>query len=444
MNRFFSFLKTRFAYSDKETISPLAADDEKNAVRSTVPAAFSYIITAACSAAIFISYYIYSKDFCVKRLSDLGAHIAFAEKFDLTNSEGFLKSWARVPHLGWHMLVRFFMALHMPPEEAAALVYSLLGVFSFIAGAYLTYRLIRHYTGRDELALSAIISGVLSFVGPYAMPWFTPLGIYHGQYSPNPFHNPTHMAVKGLGIILTMIGVDIFRRMKNEKTVFFKSERNLILLFGIVLFISVIFKPTFMYMILPAGFLFMISELIINLRKKAYPMKNIFKVLIGIIIAVIPSLILIIIESAITAKYGTEYSTVIFSFSKPFEVWHLYTLSVPNSVLLAMFFPIVMCIINPGYFLKSTEGRLSVCAYAAGFVEFSILKDAGYQMIAANFAWCMMSGMVVLYAFTAGKLLIDTLKEDRSKPHMIYLISCWFLLFLHAYSGITFMLERPM
>ncbi len=92
MNRFFSFLKTRFAYSDEKAISPLAADGEKKAVRSTVPAAFSYIITAACSAAIFISYYIYSKDFCVKRLSDLGAHIAFAEKFDLTNSEGFLKS----------------------------------------------------------------------------------------------------------------------------------------------------------------------------------------------------------------------------------------------------------------------------------------------------------------------------------------------------------------
>ena len=444
MNRFFSFLKTRFAYSDANEITPLAADSEKNAVKSAVPAAFSYIITALSSAAVFISYYIYSKEFCAKRLSDLGSHITFAENFEFTNAEGFLRSWARVPHLGWHMLVRFFMALRMPSEEAAALVYSLLGVFSFIAGAYLTNRLIRHYTGRDELALSSLISGILSFVGPYAMPWFTPMGIYHGQYSPNPFHNPTHMAVKGLGIILTMIGVDIFRRMKNEKPVFFKSERNLFVLFAVVLFISVIFKPTFMYMILPAGFVFMISELIINFKNKSYPMKNIFKVLIGIIIAVIPSLILIIIESAVAAKYGTEYSTVIFSFSKPFEVWHLYTLSVPNSVLLAMFFPIVMCIINPGYFLKSTEGRLSVCAYATGLIEFSFLKDAGYQMIAANFAWCMMSGMVVLYAFTAGKLLIDTLKEDKSKSHMIYIISCWFLLFLHAYSGITFMLERPM
>ncbi len=437
MKPFISFIKNRFEYKDETKV---AAESQK----STMPSALSFIITAVSCAAIFISYYIYCKDMCVISLSDLGAHIKFAINYDLTSGEGFIRSWARVPHLGWHMLVRFFMMLHMPSEEAAALVYSLLGVFSFIAGTYLVYRLVLHYLGKDELGLSALISGVLSFVGPYAMPWFTPLGIYHGQYSPNPFHNPTHMAVKGFGLLLTMMGVDIFRRMKNEKPIFFKTDSNLFVSFSIILFVSIIFKPTFMYMILPAGFIFMVTELIIVLVKKDYPIKNIFKVLIGIIIAVIPSLVLLIVESAVCAKYATVTSTVIFSFSKPFEVWHLYTLSVPNSVLLAMFFPIVICICNPGFFLKSTEGRLAAFAYFTGLIEFSFLKDAGYQMQAANFAWCMMSGMVVLYAFTAGKLLIDTLKEDKSKPHMIYIITCWFLLFLHGFSGITLLIDKPM
>ncbi len=435
MNHFITFIKNIHLYED-------AKETGESTKRSIFPAALSYIVTALCGAAIFISYYIYCKDFCVNRISDLGSHIEFAENFDLTTGEGFLRSWARVPHLGWHMLVRLFMALKMPSDEAAALVYSFFGVFAFIAGTYLIYRLVRHYLNREELFLSAIISGILSFVGPYAMPWRTPFGIYHGQYGPNPFHNPTHMAVKGLGIILTMIGVDIFRRMKNEKPIFFSADKNLFVRFGIILFVSVIVKPTFMYMILPAGFVFLISELFINLKKKSYPLKNIFSVLLCIIIAVAPSLILVIVENIVCANYADVYSTVVFSFSKPFEVWHMYSLNVPTSILLAMFFPIVVCVTNPGFFERSTEGRLAVFAYIIGVFEFTFLKDAGYQMQAANFAWCMMSGMVVLYSFTAGKLLIDTLKEDRSKRHMIYIITCWFLLFLHAYSGITFMMER--
>ncbi len=405
--------------------------------------AVNCVITALCTAVLFISYYNYCKDFCLNNLSDLGAHLKFARNYDLTSGEGFLRSWARVPHLMWHMLVRFFMLFKIPGEYAASYVYALLGVFAFIVCLIFVYSVIKYNTGRKEVGLSSVCSLVLSFVGPYAMPWFTVMGIYHGQYSPNPFHNPTHMAVKGFGLLLTMIGIDIFRNMKNEKLIFFKSNKYLVLKFGIILFFSVLAKPTFMYMLLPAGFLFMISELIIDLFSKKYPLNNILKVLIDIVIAVIPSALLVIAESIVSAKYADVYSTVILSFSKPLEVWHLYSMNVPTSILLAMFFPIVMCVTNPGFFLKSTEGRLSVFAYATGVLEFSLLKDAGYQMASANFAWCMMAGMVVLYTVSAAKLMVDSLKEDSTWPHLIYVISSWFFFFLHFYYGITFLLERP-
>ncbi len=434
-NGFIKILKEKFSYSDNTKTGEL---------KSSLPSGLSYIVTSICAAAVFISHYIYCKDFCVKSLSDLGAHLTFASEYDLTSGEGFLYSWARVPHLGWHMLVRFFAALHMPIEEAASLVYSLLAVFAFIASTYLVYRMIRHYLLRNELLISSLCAGISCFVGPLAMPWFTPLGIYHGQYSPNPFHNPTHMAVKGFGILLIMLGVDIFRKVKCEKLIFFKSDKNLYLKFGILLFVSSIFKPTFMYMLLPAGFVFMITELCIVLKTKSYPLKNIFSSLIKLIISVIPSIALMIIENIVISKYGDPTAITVFSFSKPFEVWHLYTLSVPNSILLAMLFPIVICIMNPGYFLKSTEGRLSVISYFVGIFEFSFLKDAGYQMISANFAWCMMSGMVVLYIFTIAKLAIETLREGRNTGHMISICTCWFILLLHGFSGISFMLERPM
>lgn len=407
------------------------------------------------SVLVFVVYYKVAYAFCtVEGLQDMKAHAIFAQNFYL-NPDEFFKTWLKVPHMLWHLVTKTFESrLGVPLWDAASLSFALFGLFAFGIMTWFLYGFLKCHTGQKRLAFASLCGAALSFVGPLIMAWFS--DPYAGSFTPNPLHNPTHIASKGFGMIAMMAGIDVIRRYRNERPAFFQGKL-VYLWFSIASLLSVLAKPTFMYMLLPAGILVILLDLIAAAKKQllenaeqkerqgkkksgkhgnASQLKAIWGAAWRLALASLPACAYILTEYVALFYYGTEKGTSAV-ITEPFYVWHFFTWDVPTSVLLGMFFPIWMLVTNLGYFYKSVEGRLSVLGYAIGVLEFSFLAESGSRMDAANFSWCMMAGMTIFYAVALYRLMLTSLQEKQSKSHTAYLIISWFLLFLHVYSGLS-------
>lgn len=421
-----NFIKKKFEQDDKNQIYYPVKDNGP----------IDYIFCAVSTAIVFVYYYKYAFTVMINDIvTDLSCHAEFARDFYL-KKDLFLKAWIRVPYMCWHLITKFIESrLNFPISDAASMTYALFGVFSFAVMTLFIYKLVKYYTEKVSLGISAFGALILSFVSAYAKWWFAP-SIYLGQFGPNPFHNPTHMAVKSVGLLAAMAGIDIIKNLRNERLMFFSRSKGLYVWFGILLFLTTFTKPTFMYMLLPAGFIYMLGLLIYYAVKKKEKVSDALTALLYTSLATLPSLIMIAFEYLAFYKWGTQYeSKVIVGLF--LETWHLFTFDVPTSILLAMFFPIWMIVTNPGYFLKSTEGFLSGLCYAVGTLEFAVFQEAGLKNDAANFSWCMMAGMTVLFTTCVAKLIQNTMAKKEGVIHAGYVIASWFFLLLHVYSGIT-------
>ena len=399
------------------------------------PAQTSLPVCGGLALFVFVLYYRIAYAFCIADgLQDMKAHAGFAQNFYL-KPEVFWRAWLRIPHMLWHLIVKFFQSrVSMPLWEAASFTYALFGVFSFAVSTWFLYRLIQFYTGRKQLTLSAVGSGCLSFVGPLVMSWFS-TG-YIGAFSPNPLHNPTHMACKGLGMLVMMTGIDIIRNYHGQETIFFHKAKRLYLYFGLFSFFCSLAKPTFLYMLLPAGGILILLDLIHGAVEKTPSVKKVWGAAWRLAVAAFPTFAYLLAEYIALFCFGREQdSTVIIT--KPLEVWHFFTLNVPASILLGMLFPIWMFLTNPGYFLKTVEGKLSVLGYLMGVLEFSLLAESGGRKDAGNFAWCMMAGMTVFFTVSVCRLILSTMEQKSGARHAAYVAAGWFLLFLHVYSGLS-------
>ena len=394
----------------------------------------SLIICAGLAVLVFVLYYRIAYAFCtMEGLQDMKAHAEFALHFYL-NPEVFFKAWLRVPHMLWHLIVKVFQSrVHMPLLAAASFTFALFGVFSYAVTAWFLYKLLRAYTGQERLGLASFSSALLSFVGPLIMEWFA--DGYAGQFTPNPLHNPTHIATKGFGMLAMMAGIDIIKRYRGQETVFFQGKR-LYLYFGLFSFFSALAKPTFMYMLLPAGMIVILLDLLSGAWKKSPSVKTVWNAAWKLAVATLPTCAYILTEYIALFFFGREQGTSVV-LTKPLEVWHFFSLDVPTSILLGMCFPIWMLLTNLGYFYKSVEGRLGVLGYLTGVLEFSVLAESGDRKDAGNFAWCMMAGMTIFFAVSLCRLTLSTMQQKSGAKHAAYVVVSWFLLFLHVYSGLS-------
>lgn len=400
----------------------------------------SYAAYAACGGfalLIFVVYYLMAFVLCNDEgLQDLKAHAFFAEEFYL-KKDLMLKAWLRVPYCMWHIIVKVLSSrCGFPLFDAASFTYAWFGVLSFAVTAWFIYAVTKHYTGRNTLMFSAVGSLILSFVGPLSCWWFG--DAYAGSFSPNPLHNPTHMAVKSFGFLVLMAGMDIIRRYHDEKTIFFKKEKNLYLYFGIFLFLSAVTKPTFMYMLLPAGLIVVLADLVTGLIRKNGMADKVGNAVWKLAVASLPSIAYLLVEYFAFYYWGEATNDSAVIITRPLTVWHFYTVDVPTAVILGMFFPIYMLITHPGYFLKTLEGKLALICYAVGTAEFTFLAESGERMDAANFSWCMMAGMGVFFTVAVVRLILTTLSSKKTKAHIANVMAGWFLVLLHVYSLLTY------
>lgn len=132
---------------------------------------------------------------------------------------------------------------------------------------------------------------------------------------------------------------------------------------------------------------------------------------------------------------GKDASIAIYPF---LTLWRMISKSVSRSLRLSMAFPFWMVVTSPGYFWKSVEGRLSIIGYIAGTLEFSFFVETGTRMWDLNFAWCMMSGMLLLWAVSGVRLIMLTRNPGRKKGNAVIVIIGWILLSIHLFSGLYY------
>lgn len=356
--------------------------------------------------------------------------------------------WMSAPHCLWHLTVLVFYKFFAVPLTVSAAISS-----TIYAGFYYAVLLwfINRISARFEEKISSLFSALVAlgfcFLQPIYFSFLDAGERYLGVFSMNPIHNPTHMGVRGFILLAFCLVTDIvsYNCDKNYNPVFFdviNKPRKCYIGLTVVLFLSVVMKPTFAEMFIPAVGLYMLGFFIYKLIKKDNPFEF-FRKLLLLFLCSVPAVIYILLQYAAFFVFGGSYNNeggiIITDY---LEVWSLFTDNVYLSVLLAMALPIYMIIIDFKYFKDTVQGRLALAGYAVGFLEAALLGEEGSRLLHANFMWPLMASMLLLWLVSIWRLLeltfvnLITDKENNLKKWLV--IIGWGLFIVHVLYGISF------
>lgn len=398
-----------------------------------------YAVAAFVAVVLFAVVYKYTLiQLRLEGISDLKEHTWHAESIYL---DRLWTAWLKRPYLFWHLCVKGCIKyFKMPVEAASACTNGFFAGFSGLVTFYLLDRTGERLIKKDVGIPAALAAGALGIVTALYVPWFNPYQ-YEGQFSINPIFNPTHMAVKPFGIICFMLAVDLILAYKGEEKIYYKNinkDRFLFILFSVFLLLSTFTKPTFMYMLIPAGIIYLLIDFGVALVRRDGSLKKVWGFMWRIACASIPSGLYLLLEYAAFYIWGgtnEDAQIAIFPF---LSIWHIYSPNVLRSIRLAMAFPIWMFITNLKYFIKSVEGRLALIGYAVGTLEFAFIGETGYKMAHMNFAWPLMSGMLLIWCISAAKLIGITGKPAEHKGSAVVVLVGWILFLIHFFSGLYY------
>ncbi|MDE6516809.1 MAG: hypothetical protein K2L18_03035, partial [Acetatifactor sp.] len=371
-------------------------------------------------------------------LNDLVEHTVHAQNI-YRNSVW--DSWLQRPYLFWHLCVKGCIKfLAMPVKEASAFTCATFSAFNYFVSFYLLDCTASRLAGCDAGMVSSCAAGMLGLVQPMYVYWFN-VYQYEGQFSINPLFNPTHMAVKPLGLLCFMLAVDLIRCYKGMGKFYFPgacSTKWLYALFGAILLLSAFAKPTFMYMLLPAGAVYLLVELALIMVHKGKGYGELWRFVWRMTVACIPALVYLAFEYIAFYFWGGTNSDAHVAIYPFLTAWHIYSPNVPKSLILSMSFPFWMVLANWKYFLHSVEGKLSVIGYIVGTLEFSFFVETGFKLSHLNFAWPMLSGMLLLWVTSAACLIRWTVSDKTGRWNRVVVIVGWLLLSIHLFSGLYY------
>ncbi|MGN0424130.1 MAG: hypothetical protein ACI4FY_02340 [Acetatifactor sp.] len=216
--------------------------------RSDTKNYYKYALAAFLAAIIFVIFYKYSlNQLRMEGLTDLKEHTLHAQNIYMNRLK---EAWLKRPYLLWHLCAKCCIKfLAMPVEEAAAFCCAGFAVLTYFLTFYMLNCTTSKVSGCDTGMVSACAAGALGLVQPMYVYWFNNYQ-YEGQFSINPIFNPTHMAVKPIGLLCFMLGVDLIRSYIGEDRLYFSNRfrsKWLFVFFSAALFLSTFTKPTFMY-----------------------------------------------------------------------------------------------------------------------------------------------------------------------------------------------------
>jgi hypothetical protein len=397
-----------------------------------------YILVCLLGVIIYVVYYRFCYNMIgLETYNDLQEHTQMASRISL-NPQDLWNAWLQTPYLGWFLTMKVFMRLsHMNAAMAASNACAFYALLCYGVICFLGNRAMACYLKvKEHVIASASLAFALAFAWPLFCPALFP-DQYLGQFAINPFHNATQMSVKWIALLCVAMAVDLFRIEYGKEAVFFTGrafKKAGFVFFSVALLGSVLYKPTFAFVFLPAGLILLITEWIRLMIAGKKDGKIVGKLLLKLLLAVLPAVVYILLEYIAFYFWGDNNGDSRVALAAPFTAWRIYSNNIFMSVIVGMAFPLWMVITNPKYFFRSLEGKLSVICFLVGFAEFALIVETDYRLEHLNFAWEYMSGMLVIYLIAGLKLLVETYKGE-GKLSKFRVIVGWGLLFAHMFSG---------
>lgn len=362
--------------------------------------------------------------------------------------EEWWRGWMAAPHCMWHISVIILYKLFaVPLSVSAASVTAFYTGLYYVALLWFIKKISEKFSDRIPSVFSALTALGFCFLQPMYFSFLDAGERYLGVFSMNPIHNPTHMSARVFILLAFCLVVDIvsYNCNENYKPVFFdvvSCPRKYYVWLTVILFVSVVMKPTFAEMFIPAVGLYMLGAWIFRIVKHQKPFEF-FKKLLVLFLCAIPAVIYIFLQFAaffiMGGSYNNEGSIVVTEY---LEVWSLFTDNVYLSVLLAMALPIYMLIIDFKYFVGTVQGKIALIGYGTGFLEAALLGEEGSRLLHANFMWPLMAAMLLVWLVSLWRLMELTFANiantDESSLKKWLVIIGWGLFIVHVLYGITF------
>lgn len=355
-----------------------------------------------------------------------------------------VEGWRTISYCLWHMTVLALnKVLRLPMNVSAAYTACLYSVFTYFVLYWMIQKVTAAAGRREEpLKASLIAFGMCFAQGLYCF-WLDAGGRFLGLYSMNPLHNPTQMCVNGFSLVCLCLVWDIWKRQKDQgyQGIFFNMEKGLgryYIFLSVMLFLTVLAKPTFAEMFIPGVAFVMLGEWIARIRKKDGSAAPYFRQCLNMLLCALPALCYMVLQFTLYfilgGSYGSEGTLVITKF---LEVWRIYSENPGLPILLGMAFPLFIILINAGYFVKDDIGRLALMCYAVGFLEAALLGESTVLSY-GDFIWPMMSAMLVVWVAAVLRLLVleRTQADTGLKRNLLH--AAWGLFFLHVLCGFLY------
>lgn len=281
-----------------------------------------------------------------------------------------------------------FISIDYLPVLASAIVNT---AFSIITIFITSFGLQRCFEIKINSALC--ISGIMTFVGPIFLPVFTNK-YYLGQFTANPWHNPTTIAVEPFSIACFFLLY--YLRKKNREV----EEKKINIMLGIfagLLLISAFFKPSFYQSFVPAVIVFLGFDFF-------FLKQGTKKMNIKCALATVPVCMLAVFQYMISFS-STSNGIVI----KPFEVWLIFSKNLLVSFVCSYLFIIVVVALLHKIVCKKEYVIISGL-YVASAVSQFILFSFAQKAETGDFLWGVYLASYTI--FLSGIILLrDWIKE---------------------------------
>lgn len=309
----------------------------------------------------FLYYKLYEGN--AFKFNDLAAHNQFAQiLFETEMSENRF-----LPHVLMYPMYHVFTKLtaylvNMNYAAASAIVLATVNISSIWLFSRLMRMIIKSEDFRDRVFCDVISIGGVIFVT--ARCWLNDWRFYKHQCAANPIHNPTTLMVRPLGIIAVIcFGLLIYKYERGEK------YGKQFISFMAVILLSIVAKPSFVIVFLPAMAIIALKSII---RRRDVKLG----VIVGGVGVLLLLLLLVFLKNVISVSALLNSTKIQFGSFSEFSALEVIKVSLVT-------FPVPILLANRRAFRENVLYRLSILALLAGWGEMFFLTNG----ISGDFSW---------------------------------------------------------
>lgn len=350
--------------------------------------------------------------------SDISIHATWAEEGNFRDLTSFVHHGI---HPLWHVIVSVLLHLGMSLPVASALVTALSKVaIAYYTHILLTVSLHRHFS---RLAIT-MFTLILMLVSCLCIPSYNPT-VYAGVGTPNTWHSCTQLLVLAFTIVCvpyTAWCYDTFEHQLPQH-----ADRTILpwkqsILLGILLFLSLLAKPSFMQAFLPAACLYFLYQWIRHPKNSRY--------FLQVLLCVMPSILFMIFQ------YLFYFEETFFQqdAGMVMEISWVKTQAALVRAGLMMAFPIYSLMLSRKQKMDTTV-VLTVLFNLVAIVEMMLLGESGFRAADGNFGWGMMGASLMLWVVCMIRFLKEDVVKRWYKPGNLI---GWLLLGWHLVSGVYY------